>query len=137
MRDVFRRDRILAHVWTFAEPALTAGSAESEAFVAMFTELVSTQADVSYEAVPPFFLTKRKVYGHYGSGRLETYEGHFDDGETSKLQLLLALPDLLLGDGTLAYCSMFGDTINLVDGLDQGPSTTLKRAAVLQDTFVW
>ena len=137
MENLLRRDRILEHIWTNAYPALLAGSAEAEEFVAKFTELVSTRARVSYEFVPRFFLTRRKVYGFYGSGRRETHEGHCDDSQPSKLQLLLGLPDLQLGDGTLAYCSMFGDAIELVDEVDQGPSTVLKQAAIIEDVFIW
>lgn len=127
----------LTSVWDTTDHPRSFGFTEGDSFVAKFMELLATRGGVAHGTVPPYFLTERKVTPIYSCPSAKTREGHCDYGKTSKLLLLLRLPDLRQDEGTLAYCSMSGNAMNLVDEVNQGPSTVLKQAAVIEDIFIW
>lgn len=91
---------------------------------------------MAYGHAPRYFLTERKVARHYDGGLSLTQRGHCDNHRISKLLPSLKLPDLNLDESTLAYCSMSEDVVDLVDGVDPGPSAVLERAAVIEDVFI-
>lgn len=131
-----RSDR-LAQLCDVTEHPVCFGFPEREPFVAKFLELLSTEGVVAHAAVPSYFLTERNVAPNYRGDLSKIPKGQCGYQEIFKLQLLLGLPDLHHNKGTLAYCSMSGDAIHLVDQMDQGPSTMLKQAAVIEDLFIW
>jgi len=131
------RSRRIEDLWDFTEQPESFGFPDRESFVAKFMELLSTDVGVAYPAVPPFFLTDRKVFLRYSCISPKIHKGHCDYRKTSELQLLLHLPDLKQDEGTLAYCFMSGDTVHLVNGVDQGPSNMLKQAAIIEDILIW
>lgn len=106
-------------------------------FMAKFTQGVFTKNDVPYASVPPYFLTERKIASAVFGGRPVTRKGHCDHLEASKLQLLLNIPELQYERGAVAYCSMSGSALYLVDDADQGPLATLKQAAIIEEIFIW
>ena len=82
-------------------------------------------------------MTERKIASANFGHRPLTRKGHFDHLGASKLQLLLNVPELQYERGAVAYCSMSGDALHLVDEADQGPSATLKQAAIIEEIFIW
>jgi hypothetical protein len=129
--------KFLKSLWDTTPHPRSFGFTEGDSFVAKFMELLSTRDGVAHGTVPPYFLTERKVAPIYSCPAAKTREGHCDYGKTSKLLLLLRLPDLQQDEGTLAYCSMSGNAVHLVDEVDQGPSTVLKQAAIIEEIFIW
>jgi hypothetical protein len=138
LKDIPARRAFLSGVWTYGGQAWRLGFVEDcDTFVAKLTEVSSVETRSSYTIVPPYFLTERKVASVHHNGPAKTRKGHCDHQEASKLQLLLDLPALENARGSLAYCSMSGDALNLVDEADKGPSATLKQAAIMEGIFVW
>lgn len=135
--DSTKRIDLLAGVWDVTERHRSFGFPEREPFVAKFMAFLSTRAGGAYGYAPRYFLTERKVARRYDGGSSMIQMGHCDDRGMSKLLPSLKLPDLNLDEGTLAYCSMSEDVVDLVDGVDQGPSAVLKRAAVIEEIFIW
>lgn len=135
--DLTKRSDFLAGLWDVTECPGPFGFPERELFVAKFMEFLSTRAGVAYGHAPRYFLTERKVARHYDRGLSIIQRGHCDNHRIPKLLPSLKLPDLSLDEGTLAYCSMSEDVVDLVDRVDQGPSAVLKRAAVIEDVFIW
>lgn len=93
-----------------------------DTFVVKLTQWLSAKVGVTYAAVPPYFLTDRKVVAAHGGGPPNDRKGYCDRWETRKLQLLLDLPDLHGDKGTLAYGSLSRNAMGLLDNVDQGPS---------------
>jgi hypothetical protein len=65
------------------------------------------------------------------------HEGILDHQEKSELEQLLGLPDLESTEGSLAYYLSSGKRASLVLKVDQGPSTKLKQAAIVEEIFIW
>ena len=137
IEDLSRHTKSFTNVWTGPIHPWCFGFTGFEEFAAKFTQVVSTKIDVAYANVPPYFLTERKITSAAVGGRSITRKGHCDHSEAYKLQLLLNLPELQYEKGAVAYCSMSGDALHLVDEADQGPSATLKQAAIIEEIFIW
>jgi hypothetical protein len=115
-----------SHMWL-------SGSNGFNALRTKLAEVTSTRIDAAYSVVPFYFLTKRKVFRHDE----KTRKGLCKHPEMSKLERLLGLPELDHIECPLAYCSMAESTAQLVRKVDQGPSTRLKEAAIIEKIFIW
>ena len=118
-----------SHVWS-------RGFADARACEAKLKQVTSTRLDAAYAAVTLHFITQRKA-GTMQNSRFTVHEGIVDPQKQSELEQMLGLPDLNSTKGWLAYCLSSGKRASLVLGMDQGPSTMLKQAAVVEDIFIW
>jgi hypothetical protein len=113
------------------------GITDLEAFGAKFAQVRFVSLDAAYAAVPSRFITRRKIAAGV-TGPLETRPGFVNRSQISKLERLLDLPDLQSKEDSLAYCSSsVVDTALLIRKVDQGPSTGLKQAAIIEQIFIY
>ncbi|GAB7322667.1 hypothetical protein MBLNU13_g03572t2 [Cladosporium sp. NU13] len=117
------------HVWS---PGFT----NAAACKAKLKQVTSTRVDAAYADVKFQFITQRKA-GTTQNGTFTIHEGIIDPQKRSKLEQLLGLPDLESTEGSLAYCVSSGKRTSLVLKMDQGPSTKLKQAAIIEELFIW
>ena len=117
------------HVWSH-------GFTDTEAFKAKVIQVTSTKIDPAYAAVPSDFVTQRTVAARH-SWQSKTHPGVSNHWDNLKLEQLFGLPDLESKEGSVAYCISSGEIADLLREVQQGRTTRLKQAMIIEDLFIW